>query len=298
MAEDLAIGQGEAAVAPVEAAADAEPVLAAEAAPFERRFGLAYVVLAVLAALAVVVLVAVLVARDDPPWAAWEPAATADFARVEEIASFVANRYKLGSGAPLLSVTASPLRVQDTPVIGIVVRRPWRVLDDEQPVEVMSSQGAVTLLTCGFGESCAIEGAPSEERGRLVRRLILETALYTFHYVDDARLLVGFLPPTSGVQYNRVLLLRRSELEPLLDRPLARTLSPVVPLPNTLDPDEARLVDRLTEDKVFRGEFQELQNGAAALVLSDLSLPAPATQPAPAEPAAPAETTPAATTMP
>ena len=49
---------------------------------------------------------------------------------------------------------------------------------------------------CGLGASCSIAtGTPSVERGELVRREILELALYTFKYVGGIENVIAFMPP-------------------------------------------------------------------------------------------------------
>ena len=54
---------------------------------------------------------------------------------------------------------------------------------------------------CGLGQSCAIAtGKASVERGTLVRREILELALYTFKYVGGVNHVIAFMPPARGKQ--------------------------------------------------------------------------------------------------
>jgi hypothetical protein len=209
----------------------------------------------------------------EPAWSTWTPEGDGE-TRLAQIADFVSGRYRLSSGSQLVGVEPAPLRVQDTPVAAVAVRRPAGALDSENPIELFPATGTIAYLLCGLGENCAIaEGEPSPERQRLVRRQALELALYTFRYVDDVENVVAFFPPPQGEEPSTAALLRRAELEPALDRPLSQTLGSQVPLPNTITASEIATIDTLTNDKVFRFRFQQLQDGTAALVLDDLRLP-------------------------
>ena len=76
---------------------------------------------------------------------------------------------------------------------------------------------------CGLGPSCAIAtGTASVARGRLVRREILELALYTFKYVPGMQSVIAFMPPKTGSQPQYVVYLQKSDLSQELKLPLAR----------------------------------------------------------------------------
>jgi hypothetical protein len=301
VADDLAPAAAELAEPVPQAATPpvAEPPAPKAEGRFRGRFLFVYLALGVVLGAAVAGF-AFLVTDDEEQaarWSAWEPAGSAD-ERLDQIADYVSGRYKLPSGNELLGITAAPLRVQDTPVAAVAIRRPAGILDAEDPLEIFDAAGTVAFLMCGLGESCAIaEGEPSPERQRLVRREALELALYTFRYVDDAANVVAFFPPPKGEEPTTAALLRRADLQAQLDRPLVQTLSPQVPLVNAIRPSEIVMIDELTGDQVFRFSFQQLQDGTAALVLDDLRLPPPEEETTtgteePAAPAPPATTTP------
>jgi hypothetical protein len=285
-----------AALERVEPAA-AEPPAPPPRSPYRRRFAFVYACLGAVVGAAAVALVLLLVdagGDSGPPWSAWQPDGDPN-QQVAEIASYVGGRYHLPGGQQLVGIEASPLRVQETPVSAVAVRRPPGAFDTTTPATITSASGTIGYLLCGFGDACSIaEGQPTPERGRLVRREILELALYTFRYVDGVDAIVGFFPPRKGAQPETAVYLEKAALGPELDRPLAQTLSPRVPLPGTIRPSEIETIDALTEAQVFRFRFQPLQDGTAALVLDDLRLPVPQTTTAPAD-TAPADTAPAET---
>jgi hypothetical protein len=122
---------------------------------------------------------------------------------------------------------------------------------------------------CGLGQSCAIAtGKASVARGRLVRREILELALYTFKYVGGIKNVVAFMPPAPGASPQYVVYLRRDDLAPELSSPLAVTLHSKTPLPNTISAKEVRLVDAATESRYFSFSLAQGQQGDAILVLA------------------------------
>ena len=125
---------------------------------------------------------------------------------------------------------------------------------------------------CGLGQSCAIAtGKPSVERGTLVRREILELALYTFKYVGGVKSVIAFMPPALGTQPKYVVYLSKDDVKPQLKTPLAQTLGPKVPLPATIPAREVHTVDAVTESRVYSFSLSQAQQGDAILVLSPLA---------------------------
>jgi hypothetical protein len=243
--------------------------------PYRGKFLVVYAFLGLILAGGVAALVILLVKGSNPEasWSAWAPSGDVDV-QVEQIANHVAAQYRLPKGDELLAVEATPLRVQDTPVAGVVVRRPAGAVTGQNPIEVFSSAGTIGYVLCGLGPNCSIaSGKPSAERHRLVRREALELALYTFRYVKDAKAIVAFMPPPKGQQANEALLLRRSDLEPLLKRPLASTLSRKAPQQQAIKKAEAKRIDKATMHNLFRYQYQQLQDGSAALILDDPRIP-------------------------
>jgi hypothetical protein len=243
---------------------------------YRRRFGLVYGLLgaATLAAIAGLVLA---ITRADvvgggPAWSAWKPKG-GGLGAAKQIATHVSQAYHLPSGQQLVDVIAKPPSVspanQQIPIQFVVVRGSRGSGDEVIPV---SSSDSVMYSVCGLGTSCAIaSGKPSVERGTLVRREILELALYTFKYVHGMKNVVAFMPPALGTTPQYVVYLQKNDLKKQLDEPLVRTLSPKVPLPTTITRRETQTIDATTESRVYKFTLSQLQNGDAVLVLHPLA---------------------------
>ncbi len=240
---------------------------------YRHRFRLAYAALAVVfwAAVAGVALSVTggIGGGDGPPWSAWRPQEKGlDAAR--EIAAHVGSRYHLAGGRQLVAVRAhTPDVLGGVPLVAVTVRG-----GSSGDVVELSEGKSIVYELCGQGTKCAIDvGKPTKERARLVRREALELALYTFKYVRGVDSVITFLPPppTKKPKLSTVFF-RQSELEQELDRPLRDTLpDPVPPTPAALSPSESDTIERLTAPRWFNGQFEQLQNGAAILVLDPLT---------------------------
>ena len=168
-------------------------------------------------------------------------------------------------------VTGGKLKVaplQDSPV---------RIALDESGIGTADSikevKGRTVLFQlCGLGARCAInKGKPSNERGLLLQREALESALYSFRYLDGVKNAVALMPPSPGKKPWKAMFFRRSDYEPALQRPLAATLpSPPPTLSALPDSPEATVIQRLTDESVFRYSFQQGQDLSPFLVLNKL----------------------------
>jgi hypothetical protein len=155
-------------------------------------------------------------------------------------------------------------------------------------IDFIKGNGLLYTLN-GLGPKGAIRGGkPSTERALLLRREALELALYTFRYVDNVDLVVALLPPATPVpvkpqgkkgaaaattpktKQTMALFFRPGDLEPQLEIPLAATIPPKTPSPETLAESEARRIDALTSNNVFGFSYQQGQNEKTYLVLDRL----------------------------
>jgi hypothetical protein len=235
--------------------------------PYETRFSVLYVFLAAIVAAAVVALAIVLKEGDSSTkgqWSSWKPT-DSGIAGAKQIAEHVSGRYRLNSGNQAAAVLVEPHDVSNIPLSYIVVRNGNDIENDQ----VIPYEEAVPYTICGLGAKCALaEGTPSQQRMRLIRRQAIELALYTFRYQKGVKSVITYLPPSAGADPDAVLLFRRSDLQPSLDRPLQSTLIPRKPLtPETIKPDN-RLIDAITRNRVFRFKFQQIPNGSAIVVLA------------------------------
>lgn len=276
------------AVSPPVSPSGTAPARAGRTRSFRGRFLAVYGLLAVVLAAAAAGLVFLLDApggEPEPAWSAWAPDESAETSVPQQIADHVGAQYHLDDGQQLVAVQAAPARVQDVPLGAIATRKPPQAGSTEPLIDIFPIEETSVFILCGLGENCAIQGGtPSAERLRLLRREALELALFTFRYVEGTNSVVAFLPPAPGEQPSLALFFRRGDLEAELDRPLRTTLPAATPPPpEQIAASEAVTIDRLTGASLFRFEFQQLQDGTAVLVLSDLSLPVPEPQTQPAE---------------
>jgi hypothetical protein len=255
--------------------ASPEPPAPRPVAPHRTRFLLIYGGLgAVLAAaIAGVIVFAGGAISPGPTWSTWKPSGGGEGA-AKQIADHVAKGYRLPSGEQLVDVIAkapavSPASTVTIPIHYVAIRGTKGRGDQ---IFAVSSSNSIMYSLCGLGQSCAIAtGKPSVERGTLVRREILELALYTFKYVGGIKSVIAFMPPTLGSQPKYVVYLQKTDVASQLKSPLRETLGPKVPLPNAIPAREVHTVDATTESRVYSFSLSQAQQGDAILVLSPLA---------------------------
>lgn len=204
------------------------------------------------------------------PWSAWRPTAHG-ISAARQIAQHISPSYRLPGGSQLVDVIAKEPSVspgkQTIPVHYIAVRGTGGKGDE---IINVSSSNSVMFSLCGLGPSCAIAtGTASVARGRLVRREILELALYTFRYsgLDNV---IAFMPPKAGSTPQYLVYLRRPDLAAQLRQPLTNTLRSKTPLPNAIPVREVNVVDSTTESRLYSFTLSQAQQGDAILVLDPL----------------------------
>ena len=263
-----------------EAAPAPEPERALPESPYRPRFG--FITGALIGVAIAVIALGVLVAVDSRPgdarvsdgWSAWAPAAGEDVAIAKQIAEHVGPQYRLGNGSQLVLVTGTGFEVPiaDPPLPFDVAVRTAAVGGD---IELLEGNGVLYTLN-GLGDGGSIPGTPSEERGLLVRREALELALYTFRYADDVDMVVTLLPPLrpkagedAAPPAQQAILYRPGDLADRLDVPLAATIPPQTPRPETLalDSPEAQGIAALSNSNEFLAVFRQTQDAHTYLVL-------------------------------
>ena len=245
---------------------------------FGFRFALLY---GALTAVLVVAIVGVVVVASRPgppkpkPWSSWKPqsgSVTQDDAGDRRP---LAPRYKANAaGDQLVAVLpGDPEVTRGTKVTKISAIGFLRSATATQFDRVVATSGNVQDQFCGIGSACSIgKGTANAQRERLVRREALEVALYTFRYVPQVNAVIAYMPPPSGSQPSTLLYLERSNLKAELKSPLAKTL-PTDPPPRAGEPDrkESAAIDRLTIPVEYSFQFQSLNDGTEALVLTPTS---------------------------
>jgi hypothetical protein len=245
------------------------------------RFGIAYLVLAALLGAAVGLFV--VFATDSGngnsgPWSTWKPSKSG-VQGLNEIGKHVGHEYALPSGRQLVGILSEPPVVQSgqqsVPVAAIGLRTglPGETVND---ATILRADDAWAFVLCGFGQRCTIaEGQASVQRYDLLRREALELAAYTFKYNHDIQSVLTYMPPgkalnAGGSPTTSMIFLRRGDVKPVLDAPLAETLpAPKTHLvPGQMSARELGVVRRFTDAHVYNYEFQPLQDGSAAIILT------------------------------
>jgi hypothetical protein len=249
----------------------AEPAARAAPSPHRWRFLLVYGTLGAALALALVgvVIYAGRSISPGPAWSTWKPHG-GGLGAAKEIADHVGSGYRLPSGTQLVDVIAKAPSVspssQQIPIHYVAVRGTKGASDAIFPVD---SSNSLMFSLCGLGQSCAIAtGKASVERGTLVRREILELALYAFKYVGGVSHVIAFMPPALGNQPLYAIYLQKSDLSQELKVPLVRTLSAKVPLPSAISPREQQTIDSVLGSRFYKFSLSQAQQGDAILVLA------------------------------
>ena len=271
MATDVTSVESEAAPTVPEVAARVRRL---ELGPHRRRFLVIYGLLAAVLGAAVVGLV-VFAGKSispAPKWSAWKPSG-GGLGAAKQIADQVSKGYRLPNGNQLVDVIAkapsvSPASNLTIPISFVALRGPKASGDK---IITVSSSDSVMYSLCGLGASCAITtGKASVQRGRLVRREILELALYTFKYVGGIKNVIAFMPPAVGTQPKYVVYLQKSDLSAELHVPLVRTLAAKTPKTSTIPSREVRVVETTTGPRVYSFTLSQAQQGDAILVLAPI----------------------------
>jgi hypothetical protein len=241
-----------------------------------RRFLVAYLILGVVFAGAAVTFGMLVMTGagqggggGDDRWSNWKPTASGA-AGVEQIASFVSQRYRLPSGKQLVAVMADkPLVQQEIPVSTVAIEEGTKDSVGDPNYTLHDTGGDYMYVLCGLGQNCAIpEGTASVQRHRLLRREALELALYTFRYVSGVDSIIAFLPPPRGQEPTSVLFFRKPDFKVHLSRPLQETLrGEKPPHMDRIPKSEGRVIDQLTTRNLFKYEFTQGPDASAILVL-------------------------------
>jgi hypothetical protein len=243
--------------------------------PHRHRFRAIYAVLGLALAAAVVgvVVYAGRAINPGPAWSSWKPTG-GGLGAAKQIADHISPSYRLADGNQLVDVIPKGPAVssggQTIPIPLLAERGPkGKILPDR--VKQLTSENTLTFSLCGLGSACSIAtGKPSVARATLVRREILELALYTFKYVKNVKQIVAFMPPPAGTTPTYVVYLQKTDVERQLNMPLLRTLAPKVPLPAKITPTEEQRIDSVTQPRIYKFGISQTQQGDAVLVLTPL----------------------------
>jgi hypothetical protein len=252
---------------------------------YRRRFGLGYVALALILALAGLATYFVwneTRGSDEPAVEGRSGAGWSDFApqfdgllAAKEIARHVQGKYRLSSGRTAVAITAERPVVQEIPILFLFYQPATARFNNDTAVQDMGV--GIQYSLCGAGPACSVaEGRPSPERARWLRREGIELALFTFHYDPSVDHVLVYMPPTivtnaQGQQeaQQTALVFNRGQLQSELAKPLNDTIPQRdrFLVTDALSEDEADFLDAIAADSFFSFEFQQGPNGNPIIVL-------------------------------
>jgi hypothetical protein len=255
--------------------------------PFRSRFGLVLGGLLGLAIATLAIGAAVYVGTGGggvpKGWSGWRPTADDGEKAAAQIATHVGRQYRLADDSQIVGVEGGPLEI-DALGLNVPLEIAMKTAPQGGDINFIKGNGLLYTLN-GLGPKGAVRGGkPSSERLLLLRREALELALYTFRYIDDVDLVVTLLPPVTVSPVKPVpkgtpatkakqamaLFFRPGDLKPQLEIPLAATIPPKTPRPETLADSVAHRIEALTANNMFGFSFQQGQNQKAYLVLDRL----------------------------
>lgn len=245
---------------------------------YRSRFGLLYFLLAIVAGAGIgafLVLVSQGGPKRAPAWSEWSPTGS-NQRRVAQIAEHVSTQYRLPSGNQLATVTYSgppTVTAQDGSAIQVrvIAVAPNTAGGRAEASDIATFDAGKTVMytLCGLGKRCSIaEGQPSVARHQFLRREALELALYSFRYVDGVDSVLLLLPPRPDGRAATAVFLERSDVSPLLKRPLADTFAPSTPGIGEIPAQERTVIDGATLGRLYSYDYLQAQDGSPVLVLT------------------------------
>jgi hypothetical protein len=190
----------------------------------QRRFGVAYFVLAVALGVAVGLGI-VLIGRGSthhakPGAVGFNPGRQGELG-ARDIAAHVAHEYRLPDGRDLVGIIGQRPSFQNIAMHDDVIRPS----DNQFPkdIGVVPLGNGIMFIMCGLGASCKIDtGADTPPRNLLLEQEALELALRTFKNDGDVQTVTALFPPLG--QENLAAVFERNRLRQLLSRPLSATI--------------------------------------------------------------------------
>ena len=280
MAEDLAPQRPVALPAASQPVPEPRPAVEEDRRVYRWRFAIAYLVLAIVAGIAVG---GAIVAWDRAPedsgvaWSNWRPEGDS-FTYARQIATYVGPKYRLANGSPLVAVMASPAEVPTGDGSSVLPIRGAAIFNnpagDTRDYTTIETDDTILFTLCGFGQGCSIQdGKPSQERLRLLQRESLELALYAFKYMDGLDTAIVMLPTNLGDEASTeddtttAMFFQRKDFGAELDRPLAETMAPAAPRIGKIPSAEALTLERLTAARQYRFQFTPTQTNSLVMLL-------------------------------
>jgi hypothetical protein len=234
-------------VAPVETAANGSgtaPAAATESEPFfrqspreavinQRRFGVAYIVLAIGVGVAVgfgIVLVGRGSTHSATGPAGFAPSLQGELG-AKQIANHVMHEYKAVDGTDFVGVVGQRPSYQNVAIHDDLVRpSDAQSPKDTRDLNIGIGGTGIMYLMCGSGSNCTVASSTpaTPARTRLVEQEALELTLRTFKNDSDVKNVTVLMPPTSAQQgsgQDIASVVYRSDFRSLIDKPLSSVIT-------------------------------------------------------------------------
>jgi hypothetical protein len=234
----------------------------------QRRFGLAYIVLAIGVGVAVGLGI-VLVGRGSGHTAStgaksFSPSQTGELG-AKEIARYVGHKYRLATGGELVAVIGERPNFQNLQLFNYLIRPH----DAQYPndFKLFPVDNGIMYSMCGLGSTCAVSTA--DPTMRLLKREALELAYYTFKSDPAVDTVTTLLPPAQ--QTGLAVIFRRGQLAGLIQRPLSSYLPEHSTLkPGSVSDAELERIDLVEDQALFGYDTQLGPDGNPLLRLDPL----------------------------
>jgi hypothetical protein len=259
------------------AAPEPEPFFrtsARDAAINQRRFGIAYLVLAIAVGVAVGLGI-VLVGRGGSSSSARGPGGFAPRQQGElgarEIANQVTHEYKGEAGDDFVAVVGQRPSIQNVAIHDDLIR-PSDTQSPKDTVALPIGNG-IMFLMCGGGANCTITSSSpaTVDRTLLVEQEALELTLRTFKNDSDVQTVTVLMPPAStqpNSGHDLVSVANRTWFTPLIHRPLSATIPRRGPYAEgDIGPTTARAIRNYLQPQMYMYRADSLPDGTPTLIL-------------------------------
>jgi len=236
-----------------------------------RRFGLAYLLLAVGIGVAVGLGI-VLIGRGSDHKAvtgaqAFRPSQSGELG-AKQIARYVGLKYRQSDGSPLTAVIGERPNFQGQPLSFYLIR-PNDAQDPNKDIAIFSVGNGIMYSMCGFGKNCATSTTETAQQALLLKREALELTMNTFKSDSAVDTVTTLLPPLA--QGSLAIIFRRSDLGAWVHQPLANLLSTPGPVkPGQVPAAEAQRIDAISAGALYSFDAAQGPDGNAYLRLDPL----------------------------
>jgi len=235
----------------------------------QRRFGLAYFLLAIGVGVAVGLGI-VLIGRGSTHHAAtgaqaFKPTQGGELG-AKEIARHVAHKYRLSNGQQLVGVIGERPNYQNLQMFFYLIRPH----DAQYPNDIKSIEikNGIMYSMCAFQTtSCSLR--LNNATNQLLKREALELAFTTFKTDSAVDTVTTLLPPAQ--QTGIAVILSRNQLSSVLGQPMSKLLPGAGPIgPDSMNSSESERVDLLVDQGLYSYDAQQGPDGNPILRLDPI----------------------------